>query len=39
MDKLQETHLYDRQPGLAHVQGYNWEISFAHEDKENSNES
>ena len=40
MDNLQITHIYDRQPGLVHVKlernskGYNWEVSFSHEDSE-----
>ena len=40
MEDLRITHVYDRQPGQIHVRlernskGYNWEISYAHEDAE-----
>jgi hypothetical protein len=40
MEHLQITHVYDRLPGIVHVRleknskGYNWEISFSHEDSE-----
>ena len=40
MDDLRITHVYDRQPGLVHIRleknskGYNWEISYSHEDSE-----
>lgn len=40
MEELKVLHLYDRQPGQIHIRlernskGYNWEISYAHEDQE-----
>ena len=40
MQELQITHIYDRQPGLVHIKveknsrGFNWEVSYAHENED-----
>ena len=40
MEDIRITHLYDRQPGLVHIKveknsrGFNWEVSYSHEDEE-----
>ena len=40
MEKLHVLHTYDRQPGVVHIRleknsrGFNWEVSYSHENEE-----